>query len=484
MLHVSVVGLWMGIIFGIMVQVLLFLAITLHTNWQTKGFLAARRRRRRRTCRDLSSPAARRPLPERQALTPARCPSARYQPNQRACAMEVGKDWDDSAMEVEVEAEAASGSPVPGGSARRLGLRNSIQTNFGDDYVFQIASCQEISTLAVSLSTNALKLYSPATGQYLGECTGHTGSIHEIAFSAPSSPQVLCSCSADATIRAWDTRSFKQISLLNGGPSHEMFSFSFGGTSGNLLAAGSNSKVLLWDWRSSKQVSCLEESHMDDVTQVRFAPNQQSKLISASVDGLMCVFDTDGDINEDDHLLTVMNVETSVSKVGFYGNTYQKLWCLTHIETLSTWDWNDGTRELNIENARSLASDKWNLDHLDYFVDCHYSLPDDRLWAIGGTSEGTLGYFPVKNNDPAGAIGLAEAVLEGGHTGVIRTICPGGSSLESLGQNKGIFGWTGGEDGRLCCWRSDDIVATKKSWISSTLVSRVDKKMKIRHQPY
>lgn len=405
--------------------------------------------------------------------------------------MEVG-NRDDSAMEVEAEASPFAGpasrspTPVLGGgpsSARRLGLRNSIQTNFGDDYVFQIASCQEISTLAVSLSTNALKFYSPATGQYLGECTGHTGSIHEIAFSAPSSPQVICSCSGDGTIRAWDTRSFKQISLLNAGASHEMFSFSFGGTSGNLLAAGSSSKVLLWDWRSSKQVACFEESHMDDVTQVRFAPNQQSKLISAAVDGLMCVFDTDGDINEDDHLLTVMNVETSVSKVGFYGNTYQKLWCLTHIETLSTWDWNDGTRELNIENARSLASDKWNLDHLDYFVDCHYSLPDDRLWAIGGTSEGTLGYFPVKN-DPAGAIGSAEAVLEGGHTGVIRTICPGGSSLESLGQNKGIFGWTGGEDGRLCCWRSDDVVATKKSWISSTLVSRVDKKTKIRHQPY
>lgn len=223
---------------------------------------------------------------------------------------------------------------------------------------------------------------------------------------------------------------------------------------------------------------------MDDVTQVRFAPNQQSKLISASVDGLMCVFDTDGDINEDDHLLTVMNVETSVSKVGFYGNTYQKLWCLTHIETLSTWDWNDGTRELNIENARSLASDKWNLDHLDYFVDCHYSLPDDRLWVIGGTSEGTLGYFPVNNNDPAGAMGTAEAVLEGGHTGVIRTICPAVSSLESLGQNRGIFGWTGGEDGRLCCWRSDDVAATKKSWVSSSLVSRVEKKNRSRHQPY
>nr|CAB3461944.1 unnamed protein product [Digitaria exilis] len=120
---------------------------------------------------------------------------------------------------------------------------------------------------------------------------------------------------------------FNQISLLRGGASQEMFTFSFGGSSGNLLVAGSNAQVLLWDWRNSKQVACLEESHMDDVTQV-------------------------------------MNAETSVAKVGFFGNMYQKLWCLTHIETLSVWDWNDGSRELNIEDARSLATDKWNLDQV------------------------------------------------------------------------------------------------------------------------
>ncbi|CAN6355814.1 unnamed protein product [Urochloa humidicola] len=402
-----------------------------------------------------------------------------------------------AAMEVEAEAEASpcaglfspvtsdSPSPNPYGSvaSRRLGLKNSIQTNFGDDYVFQIASCQEISTLAVSLSTNALKFYSPATGQYLGECRGHEGTIHEISFSVPSSLQVICSCSSDGTVRAWDTRNFKQISALRGSASQEMFTFSFGGSSGNLLAAGSNAQVLLWDWRNSKQVACLEESHMDDVTQVKFAPNQQSKLISAAVDGLVCVFDTDGDIDEDNHLLSVMNAETSVAKVGFFGNMYQKLWCLTHIETLSVWDWNDGSRELNLEDARSLATDKWNLDHVDYFVDCHYSLPDDRLWLIGGTSAGTLGYFPVRN-DPAGAIGSAEAILEGGHTGVVRTVYPAAGTHESLGQNRGIFGWTGGEDGRLCCWRSDEIAEINKSWISSSLVSKLQKKTKGRHQPY
>jgi WD repeat-containing protein 89 len=59
---------------------------------------------------------------------------------------------------------------------------------------------------------------------------------------------------------------------------------------------------------------------------------------------------------------------------------------------------------------------------------------------IGGTSAGTTAYFPVRN-DPVGAIGSAEAILEGGHTGVLRTICPAGSSHQGLGQNMGISGW-------------------------------------------
>ncbi|EEE53071.1 hypothetical protein OsJ_35824 [Oryza sativa Japonica Group] len=363
------------------------------------------------------------------------------------------------AMEVEIEAEAvlcmgtsspatsnsSSPSPNSGISSRRLGLKNSIQTNFGDDYVFQIASW-----------TYALCILFHISGNKSGELYAR-----------------------DGTIRAWDTRSFKQISLLRG--SQELFSFSFGGSSGNLLAAGSNSQVLLWDWRNSKQLACLEESHMDDVTQVKFAPHQHSKLISAAVDGLICVFDTDGDMNEDNHLLSVMNVETSVAKVGFFGNTYQKIWCLSHIETLSTWDWNDGSRELNIDDARSLATDRWNLDHVDYFVDCHYSLPDDKLWVIGGTTAGTIGYFPVRAG-LEGAIGSAEAILEGGHTDVVRTVYPAANT--HTGQNRGIFGWTGGEDGRLCCWRSGEIAEMNKSWISSSLVSRVQKKAKCRQQPY
>ncbi|GMP87706.1 hypothetical protein CsSME_00039968 [Camellia sinensis var. sinensis] len=222
---------------------------------------------------------------------------------------------------------------------------------------------------------------------------------------------------------------------------------------------------------------------MDDVTQVHFVPDHQNKLVSASVDGLMCIFDTGGNINDDDHLESVINVGTSIGKVGFFGQASRKLFCLTHIETLSIWDWKDARIEVNFEDARSLASDCWTLDHVDYFVDCNYS-GEDNLWVIGGTSAGTLGYFPV-NCRGKGAIGSPEAILHGGHTGIVRSVLPMSGVPGWPTHSRGIFGWTGGEDGQLCCWSSDETSDVNRSWISSELVMKSPNSCRnSRHHPY
>jgi hypothetical protein len=71
-----------------------------------------------------------------------------------------------------------------------------------------------------------------------------------------------------------------------------------------------------------------------DCGKVAFHPTKKEKLVSASVDGLMCIFDTKGDINDDEGMESVMSVGTSVSRIGFYGRNQEKLWCLTHIESL------------------------------------------------------------------------------------------------------------------------------------------------------
>ncbi|GMN38018.1 hypothetical protein TIFTF001_007271 [Ficus carica] len=424
---------------------------------------------------------------------------------------------EESATAMDVEEQQPPSNPSS--SSNRVGLKNSIQTNFGDDYVFQIVPKNDWTSMAVSLSTNVVKLYSTATGQFYGECRGHSDTINHISFSGPSAQHVLYSCSSDGTIRAWDTRTFQelsgwkgsglgmssrveawecfkqqvegsglgrssQVSSFSAGSSQEIFSFSFGGSTGNLLSAGCKAQILFWDWRNKKQVACLEECHVEDVTQVHFIPNHLNKLASASVDGLICIFDTDGDINDDDNLDSVINVGTSIGKVGFFGETSQKLWCLTHIETLSIWDWNDSSSEANFPDARSMASNAWNQDQVDYFADCYYSEEGERLWVVGGTNAGTLGFFPVSYNGGA-SIGSPEALLVGGHTDIVRSVLPISSIRGVPNQSRGIFGWTGGEDGRLCCWSSDDFSETDHSWISSTMVMKSPKnRKKNRHQPY
>ena len=103
---------------------------------------------------------------------------------------------------------------------------------------------------------------------------------------------------------------------------------------------------------------------------------------------------------------------------------------------------------------------------------------------IGGTNAGSLGYFPVKYK-AAAAIEPPEAVLGGGHMGVVRSILPISCMQSGPAQSRGIFGWTGGEDGRLCCWMADDSPETNRSWISSALVMKSPQsRKKSRHHPY
>lgn len=54
----------------------------------------------------------------------------------------------DTAMEMELDAEAAA--PLP--SSKRLSVRNTIHSNFGDDYIFQIAAKYLLSSFSTPFS--------------------------------------------------------------------------------------------------------------------------------------------------------------------------------------------------------------------------------------------------------------------------------------------------------------------------------------------
>lgn len=80
-----------------------------------------------------------------------------------------------------------------------------------DKLIFSTCHSWDNSVMVVSLSTNALKLYSPTTGQFLGDCLGHTDTINDVLFPDSRMPQLFCSSSSDGTVRVWDTRTRQQV---------------------------------------------------------------------------------------------------------------------------------------------------------------------------------------------------------------------------------------------------------------------------------
>lgn len=65
-------------------------------------------------------------------------------------------------MEVETAMEVDEAASAPSPSSKRLAVKNTIQTNFGDDYVFQIAAKYLISPFPLTLFHCFLFWWRPA----------------------------------------------------------------------------------------------------------------------------------------------------------------------------------------------------------------------------------------------------------------------------------------------------------------------------------
>eukprot|EP00897_Mesotaenium_endlicherianum_P005341 jgi/Mesen1/4835/ME000243S04009 len=399
----------------------------------------------------------------------------------------------DEVMDVDGADVPVTESKSQPGTYPALFVQKIIQASYGKtddpDYIFDLASNGDSSVMAASVSTNSVKLYNPHTGAYMGDCQGHTATISDIEFPDAASPNVLLSCAADGTLRVWDIRNKSQVHELRvPGGKQELWSFSVGGPSGHTIAAGANQQIIFWDWRTQRQIAGLEDCHTEAVTQVHFHPSERSKLVSASVDGLVCVFNVSGDITDDDSMEMVLCPGVSVSRIGFCGGSGaaadDNLWCLTHIETLSVWSLRDCEVVGHFPDTRSLASRCWSYPPVDYLIDCDYSL-DAGLSLVAGTRDGQVGCFPVHVGDTTvpqdsrkGTLGAPTRVLEGSHTGVVRTML--------TQRDNSVSCWTGGEDGKLCGWGTENVVDLSKGRALNFLPLKrtQDLRQKGRHSPY
>ncbi|XP_062501497.1 WD repeat-containing protein 89-like [Corticium candelabrum] len=238
-------------------------------------------------------------------------------------------------------------------------------------------------------------------------------------------------------------------------------------------ATATDSFVIFWDTRKTEPITTFKDSHSDDITQSRFHPSDQQKLATGSTDGLVCIFNLSS-MNEEDAIESVLNSESSVSKIGFFGSEWDFLFCLTHIESFQLWNVAEGELITTHANMRDKLKSHCKVTP-DYLIDCLYcgnDWKDCSLCIAAGSGNGSVSLLSVENGDFR-----LTGRLVAGHLETVRCI--------TAVPNSGLMA-TGGEDGFVCLWHlsSADGPSEKALPSDSLKVPSSLKAKRRREKPY
>ncbi|ETO01074.1 hypothetical protein RFI_36367, partial [Reticulomyxa filosa] len=141
--------------------------------------------------------------------------------------------------------------------------------------------------LCFGSENNTVCLWNIKTNEQIQSFNGHSDYVNCVRFSPyhhyndnNSHRNVICSSSADKTIRFWDIKDCKQFQVFDGHTSDvECIEFS-SFNNGRYLCSGSTDKTIrLWDIETSKSLHVFN-GHMNNLSCVDFSPLQSNNDIN------------------------------------------------------------------------------------------------------------------------------------------------------------------------------------------------------------
>ncbi len=292
-------------------------------------------------------------------------------------------------------------------------------------------------------------------------------------------PNVLVTSGTDGRVCFFDIRQ-QATTTTNGtpvlsfglprAPQEQALSVALG-YQGQLVAVGSSkAHVHFFDVRQTGNLlGSYVDAHTEEVTRLQFQPSSNNSsttlLATGSEDGLVCTFDT-SQPSEELALKSVLNVQSPIRQIRFFGPNYEGLCCLTGSETMSVWH-HDAAQRIHdyfgldlrqrLSQATNMVSASASIGGgltggiaLEYLVDCHWHESQQQLYLLAGNPFGDAALVQVH---PTGAFQICNT-LGGGHKGVIRGWFPLTSSSQG-----GMKFVTVGEDARLCEWDNGGIMS-------------------------
>lgn len=281
----------------------------------------------------------------------------------------------------------------------------------------------------------------------VGDWMGNT--LRDVNF-APSNPFLLHAACSGGEVCVWDTRTRRQVRSLHVEPAGSMED-EFGlyavtsSTPGDVIAASNMNEIVFWDVRmEARPLGTYADAHAAVVSQLHFHPVIPHHLVSASDDGLACIFDV-SIRGEQDALVTVLNAGSSIARFGFFGSSAAYAWVITRTDQVSLWNLGSAQRvadfpmlKMQLMEAGATANS---------LITCHYDDETERLELLAGAHDGSLAVFDVL----AGSI-VPRGSLKHAHSGLVRAAAWARTGASAGTRSSGTVMFTAGEDALVTQW--------------------------------
>ncbi|SPO02184.1 related to WD40 repeat protein [Cephalotrichum gorgonifer] len=149
---------------------------------------------------------------------------------------------------------------------------------------------------------------------------------------------VVCTAGEAGGVSVWDLRAGSRVASFQGVDA-PIISLACDASS-HSIAVGTelhdhNASIVIWDVRAAaSQKRLYTEVHSDDITELKFHPNDPSILLSGSTDGLVNLCDT-RIADEDEVVIQTFNHGASIHHAGFLSNT--EVYALSHDERFAVY---------------------------------------------------------------------------------------------------------------------------------------------------
>ncbi|KAK3174960.1 hypothetical protein OEA41_002206 [Lepraria neglecta] len=241
-----------------------------------------------------------------------------------------------------------------------------------------IASCSADATI---------RIWDTATGKHLHTLEGHLAGISTIAWSPDS--KTLASGSDDKSIRLWDVSTGKAHPHPLQSHSNYVYALSFS-PRGNILASGSYDEALfLWDVRTTRLMRSLP-AHSDPIGGVDFI-HDGTLIVSCASDGLIRIWDT----ATGQCLRTLVHEDNAaVTSVRFSPNgTFVLAWTLD--SSVRLWNYKEGRC---VKTYQGHKNEKYSIGGA-FGVYHNEDKTEERAFVVTGCESGDIYSWDVQSKE-------------------------------------------------------------------------------------